>query len=111
MESLFQKDKKPLEIGENNSNQGENSYYCEICNKGFPRKNHIKRHVLTVHEEKKLFQCPICGLGLSAKNSLDRHVARIHKGEKGLKCDFCEFTCFSKGKVVYGCRILIRRFF
>ena len=33
---------------------------CGICGKNFARTDHLKRHVATVHENRKDFECPRC---------------------------------------------------
>ena len=61
---------------------------CLICEKEFPFKSYLKRH-LRVHSENKPFNCDHCGQKFSRKDTLTRHI-RIHTGEKPFKCEYCD---------------------
>ena len=35
-------------------------FHCDVCDKKFSRKEHLKLHIERVHERKKAFMCDIC---------------------------------------------------
>ena len=59
----------------------------------------MKRHVTSVHENKKQFKCEMCDYYFSQKGDLKRHVTAVHENKKQFKCEICEFTCSQKGNL------------
>ena len=55
----------------------------------------MKRHVASVHEEKKTFKCDICDFSCAERNVLKVHVVSVHEGDKPSNCDICN-NCFPK---------------
>jgi uncharacterized Zn-finger protein len=53
-----------------------------MCDYSYSRKDHLKRHVLSVHENKKKFQCDICDYRFSQKGDKIRHLATVHEKKK-----------------------------
>jgi uncharacterized Zn-finger protein len=51
---------------------------CSVCGVHLKSKNHLRRHVRTVHEGKKEETCHICGLGFTYKQGLYKHQAEEH---------------------------------
>ena len=43
------------------------------CNMAFTRREHLKRHVETVHQGLKTHKCPTCGRGFGRKDNLEQH--------------------------------------
>ena len=39
---------------------GTKSYVCAICQHRFKRKDHLKKHVETVHEKTRAYACMLC---------------------------------------------------
>ena len=60
------------------------------------RANIYKRHVVSVHEGKKLFKCERCEYSFSRNTSLKRHVASVHEGKKAFNCKKCDYGCSKK---------------
>ena len=53
----------------------------------------------SVHEGNKDHQCEICGKTFSRKNSLKRHVASVHQNQK-INCDQCDKTFSRKVNLI-----------
>ena len=49
----------------------------------------MKRHVASVHEERKTFKCDICDFSWAERNVLKVHVVSVHEGDKPSNCDIC----------------------
>ncbi|GBM98380.1 Zinc finger protein 768 [Araneus ventricosus] len=62
-------------------------FVCQICLKGFGRKNHLVRHYRT-HTGEKPFVCDKCEKRYSQSNDLAKH-RRSHTGEKLYKRSIC----------------------
>ena len=62
---------------------------CYLCNKSFSRKEHLTRHLKSVHFKEKPYQCPHCEKRFAEKSNLKRHV-RTHTGEKSHPCFLCK---------------------
>ena len=65
----------------------EYMYACQICNKAFPRKNALDRHVF-IHSELKNFACELCSLAFKSNNNLRHHCA-VHHENRHYKCKYC----------------------
>jgi hypothetical protein len=66
---------------------------CPVCDKGFPYKSDMDRHILTNHPERALEfgvstvrpACLICGRTFSRKDHKTRHDRRVHKVLKPIR--------------------------
>ena len=72
------------------------SLKCDMCDSFFKDKRDLKKHVESVHEQKKQFHCNICDAYLTTKQSLNGHIATIHKGKKPFKCNICDASFTQK---------------
>ena len=52
-------------------------------------KNHLRKHVERIHEEKKDFKCHVCNYSCVKISDLKVHIALVHEGKKRLKCTIC----------------------
>ena len=55
---------------------------CQYCQKdigGLPSA--LTKHILTVHEGKKLFKCDLCFKGFSTKDAVTNHMRAFHNIE------------------------------
>ena len=43
---------------------------------------HLKGHIESVHEGKKLFKCKICDSSFTQKRYMNRHIESVHEGKK-----------------------------
>ncbi|XP_037773013.1 zinc finger protein 177-like [Penaeus monodon] len=71
----------------------EKPYNFEICNKTFPSKSDLEKHV-DIHTERKPYNCEICKNTFLWKSYLVRHM-RTHTKEKPYSCEICNnaFSC------------------
>ena len=75
----------------------EKSFICDICGKGFTKKNilrgHLRRHMekLTPDAEKKELICELCGYTTTIDKNFRRHKQSKHDTEKHHQCPYCEF--------------------
>jgi KRAB domain-containing zinc finger protein len=87
--------KSAIELNRSPSDEGKKVQICPFCHKGFSGK--IKRHIDSVHEQKKPHKCSICDFTTSRKETLKVHVESIHEGKKLHKCSICDYTSSYKG--------------
>ena len=66
----------PLQSKDSNV-KSERSFKCTYCEKAFGRREHLKRHVNSVHEGTK-FGCNYCIMTFSRKDYLKKHVSSVH---------------------------------
>lgn len=67
----------------------EKKFQCEQCGAIFGMKSNLKRHVLTVHEDRRGHQCQICGAAFGLKQNLATHVRVKHEKMRPFQCDAC----------------------
>ena len=68
---------------------GSKSYVCAICSHRFKRKDHLKKHVETVHEKTRAYACMLCERRFGQKYHLAIHVSAVHEGKKPYACSMC----------------------
>ena len=59
------------------------------CEKTYPHREQLERHIQLVHLHRDSFICSECGRGFSDKRSLVRHMG-YHKNSTPFPCFFCE---------------------
>lgn len=62
---------------------------CDICGKRLSSLGHLKRHLLSIHQNMKKYICGICGKRFQQKRNLLIHQI-THSDKKNFKCDLCE---------------------
>nr|XP_057938330.1 zinc finger protein 569-like [Doryrhamphus excisus] len=62
-------------------------FNCSLCQKEFPCKSMLTRHMRT-HTGEKCFSCSDCGKRYMQKASMVKHM-RTHTGEKPFRCSDC----------------------
>ena len=74
--------------------------YCTKCKKTI---FDLKRHEMTVHEEKKQFSCQICNKAFSLAFNLKKHNSRFHEGASKndrIQCEPCNKS-FSRKDILF----------
>ena len=61
---------------------GFKEFLCHLCNNRFTRKDHLNRHIESVHVKYVKHECSACNQEFSRKDSLTRHVNEIHARAK-----------------------------
>ena len=46
----------------------------------------MKRHMSSIHENRKAFKCEICDYSCFLKGNMKRHMVTIHEEKKAFKC-------------------------
>lgn len=59
------------------------NFVCTICHSRFKRREHLKRHMTTLHTADKPFVCGECGKKCSREDNLTQHFKTRHAGGNG----------------------------
>lgn len=57
---------------------GSRGHYCEVCSKSFGRRDHLTRHMKTVHLRSTTYPCSVCSESLANKQELICHFRTVH---------------------------------
>jgi len=70
--------------------ENKKQFVCDICNKGFNRKNTLFTHKKFHDRDSLPFPCPHCNMRFHAKGNLIKHIrAHSNKKERPFKCPKC----------------------
>lgn len=67
---------------------------CTRCDARFKARGDLARHVLTVHEGKKVYTCGECGKTFGHSGHLNRHKESVHQKRRRHKCNQCGDSFF-----------------
>ena len=77
-----------------NHTTSEHKLDCKMCFSKFSQIQELKRHISTVHEEKKELKCNRCDAKFAKKFCLNSHIKLVHEtfheGNRPLKCEKCD---------------------
>lgn len=65
---------------------------CEICGFAFGMRSNLKRHIMTVHEDRRGFVCGICDAAFGLKQNLATHVRVKHDKSRPFACEVCGYS-------------------
>ena len=75
----------------------ENDFVCEVCNKSFKYLRNLKAHIYSFHNRQEEYQCKICDQKISTKSNLIRHLEEQHNAydlDKSMQTkESCEIIC------------------
>ena len=57
-----------------------------MCNKNFSLKDHLKRQIASVHEDKKSYTCELCTKSFYYKYCFKGHISEVHEGKIVYQC-------------------------
>ncbi|KAK6627413.1 hypothetical protein RUM44_009890 [Polyplax serrata] len=71
---------------------GDLKFCCDKCDKKFPIRSLLKRHISIRHNSEYLFVCSICSKGFGKNSDLRTHM-RSHSDKKPFRCSKCN-NCY-----------------
>lgn len=80
------------------------AFFCDICNKGYARKNGLRTHLKTDHGFGKVHSCEWCGKKFDAISRLKYHIVK-HTRERNYHCDICGGKFVTPAALVYHTRL------
>lgn len=80
------------------------NFYCDICNKGYVRKNGLRTHLKTEHGFGNVLSCNWCGKKYDAISRLRNHIVK-HTRERNFHCDQCGNKFVTQAALVYHIRL------
>lgn len=81
----------------------EKPFKCKHCHKKFSQKSNLKTHN-RIHTNKKIYTCTYCNKKFSDKSNLIKHI-RIHTKNKPFSCNYCQKKFSQKSSLTRHIRI------
>lgn len=72
----------------NSNNSQQKSHVCEICSRGFKRREHLYQH-MKLHTGFRPYICEHCNKAFMRKEHVIRH-STLHSGQKNFTCNICD---------------------
>ena len=70
-------------------------FKCDQCTNGFKTQNSLNNHIRSIHGEKR-FSCTLCDFVANRKDTLKAHKESIHENKKNWFCEACPFSSYTK---------------
>lgn len=80
------------------------SFFCDICNKGYVRKNGLRTHLKIDHGFGKVITCKWCNKKFDAVSRLKMHIVK-HTKERNFQCGTCGGKFVTLAALVYHTRL------
>lgn len=80
------------------------SFFCDICGKGYIRKNGVRTHLKTDHGFGKVLSCSWCSKKFDAISRLKNHIVK-HTRERNFTCEQCNGKFVTQAALVYHTRL------
>ncbi|KAA0150627.1 hypothetical protein FNF29_05202 [Cafeteria roenbergensis] len=71
------------------SDDAEYRFRCQSCGRGFKRKAHLSRHVVSVHDRRRDFSCEHCPRTFSTNSDRLSHTRAVHLNARPHECRLC----------------------
>lgn len=79
-------------------------FFCDICSRGYVRKNGLRSHLKTDHGFGNVLTCKWCGKKFDAVSKLKNHIVK-HTKEKNFHCEHCGNRFVTKAALTYHVRL------
>lgn len=70
----------------------QRKYECSQCGFCFGMRSNLKRHVMTVHEDRREFRCRFCDAAFGLKQNLVTHIRVKHERKRPFVCEVCSYS-------------------
>ncbi|KPJ14825.1 Zinc finger protein 26 [Papilio machaon] len=87
-----------------NGKEKQPSFFCDICNKGYVRKNGLRTHLKTDHDFGKVLNCNWCNKKFDAVSRLKNHIVK-HTRERNFSCEQCGGKFVTHAALIYHIRL------
>ncbi|CAB3245259.1 unnamed protein product [Arctia plantaginis] len=87
-----------------NIEERQPSFFCDICNKGYARKNGLRTHLKTDHGFGNVLSCNWCDKKFDAISRLRNHQVK-HTKERNFHCDQCGGKFVTQAALIYHVRL------
>lgn len=87
-----------------NGKEKQPSFFCDICNKGYVRKNGLRTHLKTDHGFGKVLTCNWCNKKFDAVSRLKNHIVK-HTRERNFSCEQCGGKFVTHAALIYHIRL------
>lgn len=75
-------------VQNSSSNSQQKSHVCEVCSRGFKRREHLYQH-MKLHTGFRPYVCEHCNKAFMRKEHVIRH-STLHSGQKNFTCNICD---------------------
>lgn len=87
-----------------NPDDKQPSFFCDLCKKGYVRKNGLRTHLKTDHGFGNVLSCNWCNKKFDAVSRLKNHIVK-HTRERNFICNQCGGKFVTQAALVYHTRL------